>query len=99
MEKQKIQMTEEQARKFYQSLSDFITVTQDGFIGFLKQLGYIRKSELQTLVEEAEEMYSVHVEYKGKLSGDEKNNIIDKLYRTIQALKKVYPEFKERSEK
>jgi hypothetical protein len=92
-EVEKIHMTEAEARSLYMSLSDFITLTQDVFIRFLEQLGIIRKSELEMLVEEAEEMYK---KWLTKTSHDEHSsiiNLISKQEETIQALKSQLKEW------
>jgi len=97
MEKQKFQFeSDEQATKFYADTVGFPIDRED--INRLKVMGYIRKSELRTLVEEAEEMFKTK-------SWNTEDNVpewddyapieLDKLYILIQALKKSHPEFKE----
>jgi hypothetical protein len=81
MENKVIFESEEQFVNFWKDLTgcDCLPGTREK----IKQKGYIRKSA----VEEAEEMYSKHVEYKGNLSGDDKNKTIDKMYLAIHELK------------
>ena len=57
---EKIQMTEEQARIHFQECNPYHInrkVLEDYYIERCKEKGYIRKSELQTLVDECEEEY------------------------------------------
>ena len=58
MEKQKIEMTEDQANEIYsRCVMEQIGTSREGFIDRMKNSGYIRKSELEIMIEEAEEMY------------------------------------------
>ena len=93
MEKQKFQMTEEQARQIYDKCIYENRITErDEFLHYLKEKGYIRKSELQNLVDEAEES----IEYLREQSREVKlDQCIDRIEELIQALKKDHPEFKE----
>ena len=82
---EKIQMTEEQAREIYQ-IGTNDTIGCDIFIYNLKLYGYIRKSELQQKVEEAEDSFhDQDVEWQ-------ESSI--KLFEVIQLLKQSHPEFK-----
>jgi len=57
MEKQKFQITEKQARELFRCVDmDNKQAFIERSIQHMKEKGYIRKSELQTLVEEAEEI-------------------------------------------
>jgi len=84
---EKVQMTEDEANDiFSKCVLEHNSTTRDGFISRMKKNGYIKKSELQTLVDEAELLYkavynpdSVHI----------------KLLQAIEALKKSHLEFKE----
>ena len=94
----KIQMTEEQAREIWH---DCIFETRetpiDAFINGLKQCGYIRKSELEMLVEEAELKYQDKIKERECFEHISKygiTDIVDTLYYALQALKKSHPEFK-----
>ena len=88
--KPKIQMTEEE---FIQMMSDlgWTDVTAGNYvIKTAKQKGYIRKSELVELVEEAEWIYENYQSAKHCLTTDE---ALEKNYQALQALKKDHPEF------
>ena len=80
---EKIQMTEEQAYEMCKILSGSGAWEAD--LIALKKHGYIRKSELETLVEEAEENY-----HDPTFEWQESAN---KLFEAIQALKKDHPQF------
>ena len=82
------QVTEEEARKILE-VATILRVQGDMeiWIGNLKHAGYIRKSELVELVEEAEKLYGGCVFY------DENSVAIQKMYSALQALKKDHPEF------
>ena len=82
------QITEEEARKILE-VATILRVRGDMeiWIGNLKHAGYIRKSELVELVEEAEKLYGGCVFY------DENSVAIQKMYSALQALKKDHPEF------
>ena len=82
------QVTEEEARKILE-VATILRVRGDmeRWIGNLKHAGYIRKSELVELVEEAEKLYGGCVFY------DENSVAIQKMYSAILALKKDHPEF------
>jgi hypothetical protein len=90
---EKIQMTEKQANEIYYGcvLERSIT-SKKCFINGLKELGYICKSELEQLVDEAEDMYKLFktecIDGKDMIELTEKQNMV------IQALKKDHPEFK-----
>jgi hypothetical protein len=86
MEKQKFQFeSEEQANDMIHDLGWNPDCIKD-----LIDNGYIRKSELQTLVDEAEDQYNSWRRGETFLS-----DLLHKLIEIIQALKKSYPEFKE----
>lgn len=84
----KIQITEEHAREIWES-------GFERFIKFMKDEGYIRKSELQRKVEEVEEMYESLVENTWRHCGFTQNDLMKKYQELIQLLKKDHPEFKE----
>lgn len=101
--KPKFQITEEEAREILSVVFNHeIHTKQDVIdsISDLKKAGYIRKSELQILVDESEEIIKQEYEYvfatlKGGEAGLRMTNIeIMKLFETIEALKKDHPEFK-----
>ena len=94
---EKIQMTEEQAIEIIQCVYDTKSRDFNYALERLKEKGYIRKSELETLVEEAEEMYK---EWQDSIQGHggaytihETRKITHKCYQALQALKKSHPEF------
>jgi len=82
---QSFQMTEEEARRLFIDLG--ISESIEIAIEEARRHGYIRKSELVELVEEAEKLYGGCVFY------DENSVAIQKMYSAIQALKKDHPEF------
>ena len=89
----KIQMTEEQ----YKNMSrDIWGACTDAELHVAKQKGYIKKSELQQKVEEAEGMYGKWEScIKGFLDKDlGEYKIIEGFYNVIQLLKQSHPEFK-----
>jgi hypothetical protein len=94
MEKQKFQFeSEEQLRNFLDNciVTDHCDCNVEATIIASKKLGYIRKSELQTLVEEAKES----IEYLREQSREVKlDQCIDRIEELIQALKKDHPEYK-----
>ena len=87
---EKIQMTEEQFDKFMDECFDcsphYMKIHAKG-------KGYIRKSELEILVEEAEKDYDTYVNNFIDIESDDRNELIEDMYKTIQALKKSHPEF------
>jgi undecaprenyl pyrophosphate synthase len=89
----KIQMTEEQAREF----CDDIGFSDKGTVIYLmKKRGYIRKSELQQKVEEAEKYFTEWKNYRiGEIItyGGEAE-LVNFIYETMQLLKQSHPEFK-----
>jgi hypothetical protein len=85
--------SEEQFRHLMQHVLSYDNKNVVHDIKILKQKGYIRKSELQQMVEEAEEMYNRYC--KDMENHCIADNIQIHFYKTIQALKKLYPEFKE----
>lgn len=106
---EKIQMTEEQFKKMikdcYPINIDFNLI--ESMTREAKQKDYIIKSELQTLVEEADNIYVSFQKYKytsdqNILSTDDKNlawvhnacKVMSKQYETIEKLKESHPEFK-----
>ena len=87
------QVTEEEARKLARAMHggcESFGHDEDYYIENLKQAGYIHKSDLVELVEEAEKLYGGCVFY------DENSVAIQKMYSAIQALKKDHPEFGEK---
>ena len=89
--KPKVQMTEEE---FKQVLHECVAYSGELDIDLsvqeAKQKGYIRKSELVKLVEEAEWIYENYQSAKHCLTTGE---ALGKNYQAIQALKKDHPEF------
>lgn len=92
---EKIQMTEEQVIKMlhvaFNSEPDKINFKV--MIGNLKDNGYIKKSELETLVEEAEEDYRLFTDNFKNIKPDDRNLFIEDMYKTIQAFKTKFPEW------
>jgi len=88
MEKQKFQFeSEEQAIEFYKNVTLHNGI--EDYLFSVKRNGYIRKSELQQMVDEAEEGY------KNKYELSEEITLLEsKLLKAIQALKKDHPEYK-----
>ena len=94
---EKVQMTEEQAIEIIKVIFNTNANSFDYAISELKKAGYIKKSELQTLVEEAEETYIEFI--KSGLKSDNENYleacaVLDKCRLLVTALKKSHPEFK-----
>jgi len=92
MEKQKFQFeSEEQARDIIDDLDWNPDCIKD-----LIDKGYIRKSELQILVDEAEEMIDLYKNKSGAEFKEKYNDFIfgQTLSNVFQALKKSHPEFK-----
>ena len=95
IQKAPFQMTEEEAREMIKHVCIRASVNYkwieivdvDTTISELRKRGYIRKSPLVELVEEAEKLYGGCVFY------DENSVAIQKMYSAIQALKKDHPEF------
>lgn len=85
------QITEEEARKILE-VATILRKRGDMeiWIGNLKHAGYIRKSELVELVEEAEWIYENYQSAKYCLTTDE---ALEKNHDALQALKKDHPEF------
>lgn len=108
MWKGKVKMTEKIPQMTEEQAIDFLRNVNGGTYSSLqlvnmKRLGYIKKSELQQLVEEAEDLYSSNVmpfvlnfEKMGVVKNvlQERLDCIHKLYNAIQAFKTKYPEFK-----
>jgi len=110
MEKQKIQFeSREQFRVLMQKVipAEFTNIIFPQFLleceKCADKYNLIRKSELQTLVDEAEEMLNEHFSCHTERVEDlrmcnqylsQANNIIKKCRLTIQALKKSHPEYK-----
>ena len=100
---EKIQMTEEQAREISNLMmctspcSKYPNKCEECGINILKHAGYIIKSELEKLVEEAEEMYNNRKNIEDKNEYDYwiewYRKLASKQNETIQALKKSHPEF------
>lgn len=101
----KIQMTEEQARELFRKtiIPDHDPDRERSFIYNCKSEGYIRKSELQQKVEEAERMYYNFSDYKYfggqyKRQNDDWQkyacDLTKNLFELIQLLKQSHPEFK-----
>ena len=94
---EKIQMTEEQAIEIIQCVYDTKSRDFNYALERLKEKGYIRKSELETLVEEAEKMYRIYseepaTEFNKKYSCDVE--VSEFLIKVIREMKKGHPEFK-----
>jgi len=91
-EMEKIQMTEEQAREMVYKCLDSYDSIRDYMIIEMKNHGYIRKSELETLVDEAEQ------KYEDLLLRFSLNSFVIAELKILndgfQALKKDHPEFK-----
>jgi len=85
------QITEEEARKILE-VATILRKRGDMeiWIGNLKHAGYIRKSELVELVEEAEWMYENYQSAKYCLTT---SDALEKNHDALQALKKDHPEF------
>ena len=92
MEKQKFAIDE--AKQFIKDMNIDSNGTGQAFLYGMDKQGYIRKSELQTLVEDLEKMTTVWHESAHDLN-DWDTRFIVKLLQTIQALKKSHLEFKE----
>lgn len=95
----KIQMTEEQAREIVSIIEqDYDVVYIDLGVEKLKQAGYIKKSELQQKVEEAEELLLLKGSYADGLDSLNRirllREIAGKCEEAIQLLKQSHPEFK-----
>jgi len=90
-DKPSFQMTEEEARKILE-VATILRVRGDMeiWIDNLKHAGYIRKSELVELVEEAEWIYENYQSAKFCLTTVD---ALEKNYQALQALKKDHPEF------
>ena len=82
------QMTEDQAYEICRIISGSNNWDED--LKRLKQAGYIRKSSLVELVEEAEWIYENYQSAKYCLTTDE---ALEKNHDALQALKKDHPEF------
>ena len=84
------QVTEEEARKILE-VATILRKRGDMeiWIGNLKHAGYIRKSSLVELVEEAEKIWAIYYSDSESIP----SNINCKLYKALQALKKDHPEF------
>lgn len=85
---EKFQITEEQFHQMYKDCCNGMIDSQDykDWKSNMRQKGYIRKSELQTLVDEAED-YILKKEYTPS-PGE------TILLEALRALKKDHPEFK-----
>jgi hypothetical protein len=81
---------EKQAKEMFLNCNLCSESTVDIFIKNVKEKGYIRKSELQTLVDEAEEMYKKFIE-TGDCDGV--SILMEIQNKAIQVLKKDHPEF------
>ena len=97
IQKAPFQMTEEEAREKLDRIIPWGLIESQNeeaflsaFIGNLKDAGYIRKSELVELVEEAEWMYENYRSEDYCLTIDE---ALEKNHDALQALKKDHPEF------
>jgi len=90
MEKKFMFDSEEQARDLFIELGRPLTARE---FHHLNSNGYIRKSELQQRVDEAEEMITTWEESAHDLN-DWDTRFIVKLIPAFQALKKDHPEFK-----
>lgn len=99
MEKQKFQFGSEEhcQNVIFGGLSEHCLTgeMEKQIIENIKKKGYIRKSELQTLVDEAEERYKEYCKLTHeKASAIHMNNLIHELYNLCEDLKKSHPEFK-----
>jgi len=94
MEKQKFQFeSEEQFVQIMKRLGWQSPYIENDYLPIARREDLIRKSELQTLVDEAEKRYcSINWNCPNR---DENDNLLEEFYRVIQALKKSHPEFKE----
>lgn len=92
---EKIQMTEEQAIEIIQCVYDTKSRDFNYALERLKEKGYIRKSELETLVEEAENYYRIYMsnDYNKDREKEYMHDVIQNLNNGFQALKKSHPEF------
>ena len=90
---EKIQMTEEQARELWRIVPT--SVGSYDFLQVLNKYGYIRKSELEILVEEAEDYYRIYMsnDYNKDREKEYMHDVIQNLNNGFQALKKSHPEF------
>lgn len=95
------QMTEEQAKEILEiiclhtDVNKKVSLDKENTLENFKICGYIRKSELETLVEEAEEQYKeyckITYERESPLFMDK---MIHGFHNIIQALKSTHQEFK-----
>lgn len=91
--KDKIQLTEEQAIEILEQATIVrVKGSMKTWINNLKFAGYIRKSELKTIVDEAEEMYSKWLHRKDQTMSE--SIVMSNMDDAIQALKKDHPEYK-----
>ena len=93
---EKIQMTEEQFENIYSFFHN--TNFNEGYTATLhhaKLKGYIRKSELEILVEKAEDYYRIYMsnDYNKDREKEYMHDVIQNLNNGFQALKKSHPEF------
>jgi hypothetical protein len=89
MKEKKIQMTEKEAREIFNVgiWADENGKHQNEFVKRLKDNGYIKKSELETLIDQVTEMVRLETGLKPFSTFEEK------LWNAIQALKATHPEF------
>lgn len=89
---EKFQITEEQARQLHEDcILDLGVTSKKLFINGMKRNGYIRKSELEQIVDEAEEMGEIWINDCDHASHS--STVIPILLHAVQALKKDHPEF------
>jgi len=89
----KIQMTEDMARQIHEDcILNYKPTTPDFFIRSMENNGYIRKAELENMVDEAEELYKSYSSHNANLI--ESVTAMNKLYLAIQALKEFLPQFR-----
>ena len=90
----RIQLTEEYAREILDecACTETCDFKLDETISVMKRKGYIKKSELQQKVEEAETIWIDFYSAKGTIFTY--RDVIEKYYDVIQLLKQSHPEFK-----
>jgi len=84
----KIQMTEQYWSDFFDDNDLDQSYSKKYFMEKLKENGYIKKSELEALVDKAEEGYRLYKQCL--LSGDD---LLIHLLKAIEELKSTHPEF------
>jgi len=97
MEKEKFQFeSKEQVKQFYKDNEEIIVLCENDFIEYVDNRSYIRKSELEVLVDEAEKLIGMIESFW--CNNNEPYELgeyqLEIFQNTIQALKKDHPEFK-----